>query len=59
MLNFNISLMMSKAVKAINDNKKFRTWSYILVVLMIVGIFVFKSADIILSIAELLEVLRK
>lgn len=59
MLNFSISLMMSKAVKAINDNKKFRTWSYILVVLMIVGIFVFKSADIILSIAELLEVLRK
>lgn len=58
MINFNISLIASKAVKAISDYKNFRVWSYVLSGLMIVGIFVFKSADIILSIAKLLEVLR-
>lgn len=55
MSNFNINIEIEKAMKTIANSKVFRNWTYVVMVLVIIAIFVLKSGDLVASIADLIR----
>lgn len=55
-MNFNMNLNLDKVMNALSTNKTLRIWSYIVLALIILAILVYKLADILLSIAKILEI---
>lgn len=48
-------MRVDKAMKTIAESKTFRNWTYIVLILIIIGIFVFKGGDIFSGLAELIR----
>lgn len=57
-MNFNLDLKVDKAMNQLSESKVLRRWTYVIGVLMIVGMGTWQLAPILQALAKLIEVLK-
>ncbi|WP_165382316.1 hypothetical protein [Acinetobacter wuhouensis] len=57
-MNFNLDLKVDKAMNQLSQSKTLRVWSYIIIFLLIVGVFIWQLASILQAIAKIIEALK-
>ena len=57
-MNFNLDLKVDKAMNQLSESKVLRRWTYVIGVLMIVGMGTWQLAPILQALAKLIEVIK-
>jgi hypothetical protein len=57
-MNFNLDLKVDKAMNQLSESKVLRRWTYVIGVLVIVGMGTWQLASILQALAKLIEVLK-
>ena len=57
-MNFNLNMQVDKVMNKLSDSRTLRIWTYLVIVLIIIGIAVWQLAPILTAIAKLIEVLK-
>lgn len=57
-MNFNLNMQVDKVMNKLSESKTLRCWTYLILVLFIVGIAVWQLASILMATAKLVEVLK-
>lgn len=57
-MNLNLNLQVDKVMNKLSESKALRLWTYIVCLLVIVGIGTWQLAPILQAIAKLIEVLK-
>lgn len=57
-MNFNLDLKVDKAMNQLSESKVLRRWTYVIGVLVIVGMGTWQLAPILQALAKLIEVLK-
>ena len=57
-MNFNLNMQVDKVMNKLSESKTLRCWTYLILVLVIVGIAVWQLAPILMATAKLVEVLK-
>lgn len=57
-MNFNLNMQVDKVMNKLSESKTLRVWTYLIVILVIMGIAVWQLAPILTATAKLVEVLK-
>ena len=57
-MNFNLNMQVDKVMNKLSDSRTLRIWTYLVIVLVIIGIAVWQLAPILTATAKLIEVLK-
>ncbi len=57
-MNFNLDLKVDKAMNRIAESKALRAWTYLIGLIVILGIIFWQLAPILTAISRLIEVLK-
>lgn len=57
-MNFNMNLNLDKAMNALSTNKTLRIWSYIVIILIIIALFVCFGGDFFKGLADLVRAIQ-
>ncbi|MFW2082960.1 hypothetical protein ACNPQK_18565 [Acinetobacter guillouiae] len=57
-MNFNLDLKVDKAMNQLSQSKTLRRWTYIILILSIVGVATWQAAPILQAIAKIIEVTK-
>ncbi|EGE15097.1 hypothetical protein E9O_05579 [Moraxella catarrhalis 12P80B1] len=54
-MNFNINMNLDKVMNAFSQNKTLRVWSYIIAVLVVIGLFFIFGGELFKGIADIIR----